>query len=139
MNRCVDDASGTASLRVLPDGSITPSTYLVTGQWKRAHIRDARLDSPQFASDLAQGIGRDALSEACQACPLKEKCKGGPIDRRMIWYGTLQERDPYCPFRHNDTLESWQFAETIHQTTGPNIHDGYLPTLIFAPRQPTHD
>jgi len=127
------DASGKTSLRILPDGSITPSTYLVTNRWKRAHIRDAMLDDRSLVDRLSQGISTETIPDTCSGCAYVNLCRGGAIDRRMIWYGTMSQRDPYCPCRNNDPPDSWRDLGNINQVDGPGIHDGYLPTLIFAP------
>jgi radical SAM protein with 4Fe4S-binding SPASM domain len=131
------DASGKTSLRILPDGSITPSTYLVTDRWRRAHIRDATLGNRSLVDRLSQGISTETFPDACSGCAYVNLCRGGAIDRRMIWYGTMNQRDPYCPRRNNDPLDSWRDLGNIHRVDGPSIHDGYLPTLIFAPGRVT--
>ena len=127
------DGSGRTSLRILPDGSITPSTYLVTDRWKRAHIQDADLDDPKLRAGLSLDISSEIIPKACAACRYVELCRGGAIDRRIIWHGTLERRDPYCPLENDDSLDSWRSFGTIQQVNGPHIHDGYLPTLIFGP------
>jgi radical SAM protein with 4Fe4S-binding SPASM domain len=134
LGREAADPSGKSSLRILPDGSITPSTYLVTEEWKRGHIRTARLQDIAFARGLSQALRTAEIPAACLSCSRQELCKGGTIDRRIIWYGTLAERDPYCPYRHAEPVAAWAAWGTIRTAPGPEIHDGYLPTLIFAPR-----
>lgn len=130
------DASGVSSLRILPDGNITPSTYLVEAPWIAGSIADGK----SFAlSDLTQrdaflGLADSHIPSGCQDCPIREVCRGGAKDRRVLWYGTLAERDPYCPTRHdNDT--QWGTSGILRSavTNGPFVHDGYLPTLIFQP------
>ena len=44
-------------------------------------------------------------------------------------YNTLEERDPYCPFKNNDTLEKQQFH--VLKKERVSVHDGYLPTMFF--------
>jgi radical SAM protein with 4Fe4S-binding SPASM domain len=127
------DASGRTSLRILPDGSITPSTYLVTKKWKRAHIRHVALGDKRLVERLSQGISNETIPHACYGCAYASLCRGGAIDRRMIWYGTMNQQDPYCPLRNNDSIAQWRGHGEIHHVDGPGIHDGYLPTLIFAP------
>lgn len=129
----VEDFSGKTSLRILPDGAITPSTYLVTPEWRRAHIDTARLDTEGFDSALAVDSTPGTMPAACDGCEVAGLCGGGALDRRVLWYGTLLERDPYCPYRHGGTPADWRPVGIPQRVPGPRIHDGYLPTLIFAP------
>ena len=131
--KAYSDATGKTSLRILPDGSITPSTYLVSPEWRCAHIKDTKLQEISFRHCLIPGLQDSKLPTFCQGCSLQAICKGGAIDRRIIWYGTLEEPDPYCPYRHGDTPDNWSLCADIRTTPGPIVHDGYLPTLIFAP------
>jgi len=133
LRTAVSDPSGTTSLRILPDGSITPSTYLVDPKYKRSHIQMASLQTASFRAALSRDIRSDRYPEECRGCGLKTLCKGGAIDRRIIWYGTIGERDPYCPFRHGSSPADWDIRGKIRRARGPEIHDGYLPTLIFCP------
>jgi radical SAM protein with 4Fe4S-binding SPASM domain len=129
------DATGKTSLRILPNGSITPSTYLVSPDWWAAHIGQADLGDQDLSARLLRGMDEETTQvEACQACDLQGICRGGALDRRVIWYGGLQERDPYCPTRHGETVQDWCWSDPITTLPGPQIHDGYLPTLIFSPR-----
>jgi len=131
------DPSGLNSLRILPDGTVSPSTYLITPEWKAANILESTPSIDALSSCFPFQRLRDASVPAdCSGCILADGCRGGCKDRRILWYGTLEERDPYCPCRSDKDL-SWvapggmQFAPR----TGPLIHDGYLPTLIFRPRK----
>ena len=127
------DASGRTSLRILPDGSITTSTYLTEPEWVRANIADANIGSPDFIQNMQKGLSRPVYPPECENCPVKSLCGGGAIDRRILWYGTLLERDPYCPFRNGERPSDWSVNIPYTQGRGPQIHDGYLPTLIFSP------
>jgi radical SAM protein with 4Fe4S-binding SPASM domain len=133
MGKAHSDESGRSSLRILPDGSITPSTYLVSPAWRRASIRDARLDCEAFRRRIGEDIVGIALPSDCLHCSSHELCRGGALDRRVIWYGVATERDPYCPYRHGDSPVYWRSASAYSVAGGPSIHDGYLPTLIFSP------
>jgi MoaA/NifB/PqqE/SkfB family radical SAM enzyme len=132
LGTAVRDASGRSSLRILPDGSITPSTYLVSDLWRRASIADVRLDSCEFRSSLGEGIVDASVPDACKGCLVADSCQGGAIDRRIIWYGDLSVPDPYCPMRHGDSICSWKLGCGVVTTPGPSVHDGYLPTIIFS-------
>lgn len=134
LNQEMKDNTGISSLRILPDGSITPSTYLVTPEWKRMTIHDAFLADASFSESLSKNIHQTAQNIAeCQFCQIHEICKGGTLDRRVIWYGGTHERDPYCPTRYDETVAEWRYSDHVKLVEGPKIHDGYLPTLIFAP------
>ncbi len=134
LNQEMKDNTGVSSLRILPDGSITPSTYLVTPEWKRMTIHDAFLGDPFFSDSLLKNIHHTSKNiPECQSCELNKICKGGTLDRRVIWYGGTHERDPYCPTRYDETVAEWRYSDHVKFVKGPKIHDGYLPTLIFAP------
>ena len=47
----------------------------------------------------------------------------------MLWYKTLDERDPYCPFENNDNLKKEQFKTLKRKRV--SVHDGCLPTMFF--------
>ncbi|MDR2408129.1 MAG: SPASM domain-containing protein, partial [Bacteroidales bacterium] len=127
------DNSGTSSLRILPDGSITPSTYLVTDQWIYGNIKEGvSLKQNPFNIIMEDIDLNNNIPKDCSKCRVVDKCMGGAMDRRIIWHNTLSKRDPYCPFENKDNLDSWG-NKKIEYKDGPCIHDGYLPTLIFKP------
>jgi radical SAM protein with 4Fe4S-binding SPASM domain len=130
----VPDMTGRTSLRILPNGSITPSTYLVSPDWWVADIRDALLGDGSLARLFQSSLAEESPShEACASCTVRDICHGGVLDRRIIWYGSPRERDPYCASRYQETAREWKPAREIEYVEGPKIHDGYLPTLIFSP------
>ncbi len=125
VNTKVYDATGKSSLRILPDGSITPSTYLISQEYKVKTIRE-----PNVLHDISF---TDTLKEVkpakCEGCIFEENCKGGVIDRRMLVYKTLDHVDPYCPFLGKRKLpKPIKVEENIGRIS---VHDGYLPTLFF--------
>jgi radical SAM protein with 4Fe4S-binding SPASM domain len=129
------EATGISSLRILPDGSITPSTYLITEDWKGNTIYNPELrlsmlaDSPTFNRIQQAGVPVE-----CEKCAHAEVCRGGAVDRRILHFETLSRGDPYCPYlQHFDILEKQPLQYYAGHQTAPTIHDGYLPTLIFAP------
>lgn len=127
------DNSGKSSLRILPNGSVTPSTYLVSDQWIFGNIKDGvSLKENPFKSIMKEIDLENNIPDDCKDCPIVNQCMGGAMDRRVIWYNTLKRRDPYCPFENNDNLDTWK-NKNISYEEGPSIHDGYLPTLIFKP------
>jgi radical SAM protein with 4Fe4S-binding SPASM domain len=129
------DHSGESSLRILPDGSVTPSTYLTEPAWIAANIRKqlVRIDELCRVRPFTT-LGLASVPAACEACPVRQTCRGGCKDRRILWYDSLDQADPYCPRRYGDST-AWIYPAEIRFAAkrGPLIHDGYLPTLIFAP------
>lgn len=135
LNEAKHDCSGRSSLRILPDGSVTASTYLVQPRYRKAHISDLDLrENDEISSRLLKPLGDvDVMPPLCESCPYCQHCRGGAMDRRILWYGTLKRRDPYCPLENGGNLYHWQEVHPILKEVGPTVHDGYLPTLIFSP------
>jgi len=128
----IKDQSGSNSLRILPDGSITPSTYLVTENWKGGNIKDFNSLKNIEKSNQFQEMKEEYIPDDCVDCNLKERCKGGAKDRRILFYETLNNSDPYCPFNNNINIDDLIIIQRDN-TDRVTIHDGYLPTLIFSP------
>lgn len=122
----IKENTGIDSIRILPDGSICPSTYLITENYRNKYNikQDNILSKIEFEEFMEAPI-----PEKCDNCVIKDKCRGGVYDRRMLWYKTLDERDPYCPFENNDDLEKEQFKTLKRKRV--SVHDGYLPTMFF--------
>ena len=70
------------------------------------------------------------IPKECAGCEIVFKCRGGVFDRRILWYGTLAERDPYCPKRYGFPLPERKFFIPEHGRI--SVHDDYLPTLFFG-------
>lgn len=132
LNQGSIDRTGLSSLRILPDGSITPSTYLTDLPWRIANIQCADLSRPELLDSFKRKIPRP-IPTSCQLCNIVPMCQGGVLDRRYIWYGTAKERDPYCPKRFGEDTSVWQPSIITNHKGGPTIHSKYLPTLIFSP------
>lgn len=129
-NETVADPSGDLSIRILADGCITPSTYLIRNEHVIGNIAE-----PQILSSLGQRLAERPilgfhLPHECDGCVYSQTCGGGVFDRRMLWYGTLDRKDPYCPciFTEipNKKLE-------VAKEKFESVHDGYLPTIFFKP------
>lgn len=135
LREAAEDCTGVSSLRILPNGAITPSTYLVGKEFWQGSLETADLGSDEFSARLMAALGEDnVLPAECSTCVLAPMCQGGAVDRRLIWYGTLRERDPYCPTRHGSRVNSHVLQSCrTPSLDSPCIHDGYLPTMIFAP------
>ena len=118
--------TGIDSIRILPDGSICPSTYLITKDFRNKYnIKQENVLSKVKFEDFIEA----PIPEKCKDCEIRNKCKGGVYDRRMLWNKTLKERDPYCPFENNDDINKKQFKTLKKKRV--SVHDGYLPTMFF--------
>ena len=122
----IKENTGIDSIRILPDGSICPSTYLITEDFRNKYsIKQERVLSNIKFEDFIDA----PIPKKCEECEIKDSCKGGVYDRRMLWYKTLNERDPYCPFDNDDDLNKEQFKTIKRKRV--SVHDGYLPTMFF--------
>jgi len=121
------------SLRILSHGDITPSTYLVTPEWVASNIVEENVLNTLLLTKPFQVFEKAPIPRNCMQCQLVESCKGGTYDRRILFYGTLEERDPYCPFRYYPDYQLPQ-KQISYEANGPAIHADYLPTLIFKPK-----
>jgi radical SAM protein with 4Fe4S-binding SPASM domain len=128
------DPSAHRSLRILPSGDVTPSTFLISGEWVVGNIEtDGLLDHLQ-ETDAFQSLRTAPLPQACCNCRYSDVCRGGTLDRRLLYYRTSLERDPYCPYRFADSFSP---LPTPSFTSGnvPVVHANYLPTMIFKARR----
>lgn len=122
----IKENTGIDSIRILADGSICPSTYLIGKNYSSNYS----IKETNVLSKLKFDCFEEApIPEKCSGCEIKEKCRGGVYDRRMLWYKTLEERDPYCPFENDDDLEKEKVK--VLKKKRVSVHDGYLPTLFF--------
>lgn len=129
-NETVADPSGDLSIRVLSDGSITPSTYLIKGEHIVGNIIEPHiLLSLEERMSQKPIIARHIPTE-CNNCIFSQTCAGGVYDRRMLWYGTLDHKDPYCPQTFFDYPEE---KIIVAPEIFESVHDGYLPTIFFKP------
>lgn len=122
----ITENTGVDSIRILPDGSICPSTYLITEDYRSTY----NIRQPKVLSELKFDEFLEApLPNKCKNCEIQTKCKGGVYDRRILWHQTLNERDPYCPFENDDNLNKEKFKVLKRERV--SVHDGYLPTMFF--------
>ena len=129
------DPIARSSFRIIPNGYISPSTYLLEQEWRTCRIDEITEIDDLHSLEEFQTILNAPLPESCLSCSLKETCRGGVIDRRWLWYHDLSESDPYCPLKNNDSLSWKEEAGTVvfAKEKKSFVHDGYLPTLIFSP------
>jgi MoaA/NifB/PqqE/SkfB family radical SAM enzyme len=128
------DAAARRSCRILPDGRVSPSTYLLGAPWTLAttldEIKLAGLEvTPPFARYAAP-----PLPAPCAACAFAARCGGGSVERRWLWGGDLEAPDPLCPLHQdNAALDDTPIAPQIGGWDGPQIHLDYLPTVVALP------
>ncbi len=127
-NVTVEDPSGDRSIRILADGSITPSTYLIDENFVIANIKEHCVLEKIEESGLLSGLIDKIIPEECKGCVYEKTCAGGVYDRRYLWYGTLYKKDPYCP---GIFCEKTKNPLKITVTDFNSVHDGYLPTIFF--------
>lgn len=124
------------SLRILPDSRISPSTYLTTSEWThRVDLKHLRLSEVRHLPGFRRW-GEAVVPDCCLNCEGIETCLGGSRERRILWYGTLEERDPYCPKRLDSNATIPQILNRSLNSDvwqGPSIHLGYLPTIVCIP------
>jgi radical SAM protein with 4Fe4S-binding SPASM domain len=125
------DPSAWNSLRILQNGEIYPSTYLINKEFLIGNIKDNTKISTLVNHAIIKKMITGSTPRECEACLVQQTCRGGTIDRRYIWYNTLNERDPYCPKRHGFDIPVENFIQ--HDKDFSSVHDGYLPTLFFKP------
>jgi radical SAM protein with 4Fe4S-binding SPASM domain len=122
--------------RILPNGRVTPSTYLLSQEWWATQdVTTLTLSS--LAKEIPFLVLRDAcVPTQCCGCSLMEVCRGGCADRRWLWYGSLEERDPYCPRRIGTKCQTWWKVEAAPRAGTPirQIHLAYLPTIVVSPQ-----
>ena len=128
--KTIHDPSGDRSIRILADGSITPSTYLIKDNYIVGSIKEKNVLSRLEERDSISMIVKKVIPDDCKDCVYCDQCAGGVYDRRYLWYGTLQHRDPYCPGAFLDVPVDTicTSKEEVH-----SVHDGYLPTMFFRP------
>ena len=127
----VADPSGDRSIRILPDGNITPSTYLIDKNFIVGNIREKNVLSRLDNDGKLESIILRKIPEECNECLYKETCAGGVIDRRYLWYGNLNRKDPYCQHIYREKIKE---RISINKADFSSVHDGYLPTIFFRPK-----
>jgi len=127
-----NDPSGVSSLRIIPNGDIFPSTYLLSEELKMGNISNFLLDQIT-ENPVYKRIRQLNIPEDCVGCSYSAMCRGGVLDRRYLWYGSFAMRDPYCPYRDENSAIVNNFGKChISNSDFCSVHDGYLPTLFFG-------
>ena len=129
------DPTGKTSFRILPNGRISPSTYLLDNEWVGL-LADKSCSIQRLVNSVPfQRINQFQIPPVCLNCDGRDQCGSGALDRRWLWYKNYQEQDPYCPKRFGDTI--WRSKEehiNVVDSDTSFVHDGYLPTLFFSPK-----
>jgi radical SAM protein with 4Fe4S-binding SPASM domain len=129
--KTIADASGVSSLRILPNGDVTPSTYLIADEFIIGNITNGfTLKDISQNPHLIQTM-TNILPDSCKGCRHSDSCGGGVIDRRYLWYGSLEKKDPYCFADDNELYEKYRSTIMVSTDEFQSVHDGYLPTLFF--------
>ena len=79
-------------------------------------------------------IVENVIPKECKNCKFVSLCKGGVVDRRYLWNGNLNKRDPYC-FVDNPELMHKLKDITLSNEKFESVHDGYLPTMFFKSKK----
>ena len=125
-----NDPSGVSSVRILPDGSITPSTYLITDEFRILNIKMKNVFG-ELSKDKFKNLVNRTLPIECVNCQYAFTCEGGTLDRRYLWYKDFTRKDPYCPFEDGKNININKL-KVMPDSDFKSIHYGYLPTLFFS-------
>lgn len=125
------DPSGCFSLRILPDGRITPSTYLIQDEFIVGTIKEKSVLYRLETDNSIDKIIYEQIPDECLGCRYVTYCKGGVYDRRYLWNRTLSIKDPYCLYVPGEP--EWEKL-SISNTSFTSVHHGYLPTMFFLPK-----
>jgi radical SAM protein with 4Fe4S-binding SPASM domain len=123
------DPSAKTSFRITSNGDIYPSTYLLYKELLIGNIADFTFEPKVLDNKTAQLFANFIVPEECKGCSVLNRCRGGVLDRRYIWYNNILERDPYCPKRYGQKANLRNYK--IDNQNFSSVHDDYLPTLFF--------
>lgn len=126
------DPSGVDSIRILSDGGITPSTYLIGEPYIIGNIKEPGILGALNERYAGNGILKNSIPEECLPCIYKDSCAGGVLDRRYLWYGSLRQKDPYCK---TCVVKERKPVVCVENIAFQSVHDGYLPTIFFKNRE----
>ena len=125
-----EDPSGIDSIRILPNGDITPSTYLINEEFVVGNIQDQHILQHISEDRVFDDIISEAIPKECNHCRYVVRCKGGVYDRRLLWNKTLEKKDPYCTYTPGES--EWEKI-VVKNKNFESVHHGYLPTMFFEP------
>ena len=129
------------SARILLNSFLSPSTYLVSEPWaQKVNLDNLDLNDLTEFSNITQWFNASVPTE-CENCVVQNLCRGGSKERRILWHGTLKQRDPYCPLSLKqdlpDIIAQMEPYKSISRLnwSGPIVHLEYLPTIICFPSE----
>lgn len=131
-DKTIPDPSGDRSIRVLADGSITPSTYLIDSNFVLANITEKNVLDKIEKNNMTNDLIKKTIPLECSGCVYENSCAGGVYDRRFLWYSTLEKKDPYCPGKF---IQKSDETIVVSEVDFTSVHDGYLPTIFFMPEE----
>ena len=136
LNKKNSDPSGVNSLRILPNGDVTPSTYLIQDNFIIGNLKDdIDLNELEKLKDgKLEKIVKNVIPSECNNCKYVSMCQGGVVDRRYLWNGSLDKKDPYCFVDEKELMDKVKDIETSGEAI-QSVHDGYLPTMFFKSRK----
>lgn len=130
------DFHSNQSCRILPNGSISPSTYLIKQPWLIDNKLENILLSKLTNTDSFMRYSTPPIPIECEKCPFLLRCKGGSVERRWLWLQSLDMPDPLCPYLNKmdqRVLPIFAKEKQIERWKGPSIHLDYLPTIVALP------
>jgi len=130
LNQPYLDPSGNKSLRILSNGNITPSTYLINDNYLLGNIQEKNILQNLSTRSKLSNVIKDIIPKECAGCVYRNMCKGGIYDRRYLWYGSLEKKEPYC---NGPYLVKNERLVQCSKTQFSSVHSGYLPTIFFSP------
>lgn len=122
-----------SSMRILPSGNITPSTYLITDEWVAGNIQNDVVLDDVYRTTPFQRFLQDTIPQQCADCLYLDTCRGGTRDRRFLTWGSLERPDIYCPHAITSLAEAEGRPTARLLRNSETVHSDYLPTMIFAP------
>ncbi len=136
LNKKNSDPSGINSLRILPNGDVTPSTYLIQDSFIIGNLKDDidLNDLEKLKDGKLKKIVENIVPDECKNCKYVSVCQGGVVDRRYLWNNTLNKKDPYCFIDDEELMEKVKGIKLSGESI-QSVHDGYLPTMFFKSRK----
>lgn len=123
------------SLRILPNGWVTPATYLTNKDFYVRHVFENPLISDVPKTRKYLETFKTVVSPECEWCDLVGICTSGVIERRLVLCGSPLAKDPLCPLDPADPQHSDPFKGTVARQSSEKttVHSEYLPTIIVKP------
>ena len=116
---------GSSSIRVTPSGEVLPCVYspesIAGGTRQLVEVGVAVFETPAFQK-------YSGVPDECADCEQVRACGGGCSSRRVLAFGTINARDPYCPKRGGIDL-----SQVLRSgAPGGRLHTGNVCTLLVS-------